>query len=102
MPEVVGCWRRSSMLGQRAAGLLRLQNKNHPTVCTHQSAMLPSLPHPCNPELSQLGLNPVPCVAEHPVSEALFNFVNAWSLMWWPVMLADPQGRKVNSRFGLW
>lgn len=32
--------------------------------------------------LADLGLNPVPCVAEHPVSEALFNAVNAWSLMW--------------------
>ena len=32
--------------------------------------------------LAELGLNPVPCVAEHPVSEALFNAVNAWSLMW--------------------
>lgn len=33
--------------------------------------------------LAELGLNPVPCVAEHPVSEGLFNTVNAWSLMWW-------------------
>lgn len=32
--------------------------------------------------LAELGLNPVPCVPEHPVSEALFNAVNAWSLMW--------------------
>lgn len=52
--------------------------------------------------LAQLGLNPVPCVAEHPVSEALFNFVNAWSLMFWPAMLADPLSRRVPNKFGLW
>ncbi|KAL4437246.1 hypothetical protein ABPG75_004385 [Micractinium tetrahymenae] len=52
--------------------------------------------------LAELGLNPVPCVAEHPVSEALFNFMNAWSLMWWPVMLADPLGRRVENKLGLW
>ncbi|KAI7845310.1 hypothetical protein COHA_001152 [Chlorella ohadii] len=52
--------------------------------------------------LAELGLNPVPCVAEHPVSEGLFNAVNAWSLMWLPVMLADPLGRRVPNRFPLW
>jgi hypothetical protein len=50
----------------------------------------------------QLGLSPVPCIAEHPVSEAMFNFVNAWSLMFWPAMLADPLGRKVKNRFPIW
>ncbi|PSC68605.1 polyketide cyclase [Micractinium conductrix] len=52
--------------------------------------------------LAQLGLNPVPCIAEHPVSEALFNFVNAWSLMFWPVMVADPLGRRVPNKFPIW
>ncbi|EFN53111.1 hypothetical protein CHLNCDRAFT_9491, partial [Chlorella variabilis] len=52
--------------------------------------------------LAQLGLNPVPCIAEHPVSEAMFNAVNAWSLMWWPVMLADPLGRRVKSKLPIW
>ena len=50
----------------------------------------------------QLGLNPVPCVAEHPVSEGIFNFVNAWSLMFWPVMLADPRGTRVKNKLPLW
>jgi hypothetical protein len=36
------------------------------------------------------------------VSEAVFNFVNAWSLMFWPVMLADPQGHKVKNRLPIW
>lgn len=52
--------------------------------------------------LAQLGLNPVPSIAEHPVSEALFNFVNAWSLMFWPAMLADPLGRRVPNKFPIW
>jgi hypothetical protein len=52
--------------------------------------------------LSWAGLNPVPSVAEHPVSEALFNFVNAWSMMWWPAILADDRSRKVKQRLPLW
>ncbi|GAB4821572.1 hypothetical protein N2152v2_008618 [Parachlorella kessleri] len=55
-----------------------------------------------NVGLSQLGLNPVPSIPEHPVDEALFNFVNAWSLMFWPVMLADPRGQRVKNRVGYW
>lgn len=47
--------------------------------------------------LAQLGINPVPCIAENPVSEALFNFVNAWSMMMWPVWLADPQGKGLDT-----
>lgn len=57
---------------------------------------------PLAPPALQLGLNPVPCIAEHPVSEAMFNAVNAWSLMWWPVMLADPLGRRVKSKLPIW
>ncbi|KAL4535829.1 hypothetical protein Ndes2526A_g05392 [Nannochloris sp. 'desiccata'] len=49
--------------------------------------------------LEKFNLNPVPCIAEHPVGEALFNFVNAWSMMMLPVWANDkPQGKKpVNS-----
>ena len=36
------------------------------------------------------------------VDEALFNFVNAWSLMFWPVMLADPRGQGVKNRLAYW
>lgn len=50
--------------------------------------------------LDQLGMAPVPNVAEHPVSEALFNFINAWSLMFLPVMLMDR--RRVDNKVGLW
>lgn len=39
-------------------------------------------------------------VQEHPVNEALFNLVNVWSLMLWPLMLADNKGAKVKNKFG--
>ena len=51
---------------------------------------------------AQWGLNPVPCIAEHPVSEALFNFVNAWGMMFLPAMLADPRGGRVPNKLPLW
>ena len=38
----------------------------------------------------------------HPVSLGIFNFVNAWSMMFWPVMLADRKGQAVKQRFPLW
>lgn len=38
----------------------------------------------------------------HPVSLGLFNFVNAWSMMFWPLMLADRKGAAVKNRFSLW
>eukprot|EP00210_Caulerpa_lentillifera_P008715 g8313.t1 len=53
-------------------------------------------------------LNPVlpliPSVAEHPVEEALFNFVGAWGLMFLPIMLADKRSKKMDSRmkWSLW
>ena len=47
--------------------------------------------------LAQFGLNPVPCIPENPVGEALFNFVNAWSMMMWPVWLADPRGKGLDT-----
>lgn len=39
---------------------------------------------------------------EHPVNEALFNLVNVWSLMLWPLMLADKKGAKVKNKFGIY
>ena len=51
-----------------------------------------------NPILHALHLSPFPDPARPPPSEALFNFVNAWSALFLPVMLADrraaPLGRK--------
>lgn len=41
-------------------------------------------------------------VQEHPVNEALFNLVNVWSLMLWPLMLADKKGAKVKNKFGIY
>jgi hypothetical protein len=42
------------------------------------------------------------CLQEFPVSEAVFNFINAWSMMLWPLMLADPKGRNVKNKFSLY
>lgn len=57
-----------------------------------------------NIALANVGLNVVPCIYEHPISEAIFNFVSAWSLMFWPVMVADPYSRKMskNKKVTLW
>ncbi|KAG2435174.1 hypothetical protein HXX76_007258 [Chlamydomonas incerta] len=46
--------------------------------------------------LAAAGLSPVPSVPCPPVSEALFNFVNAWSLMALPYMLADGPSKKLG------
>ncbi|PNW86487.1 hypothetical protein CHLRE_02g088500v5 [Chlamydomonas reinhardtii] len=46
--------------------------------------------------LAAAGLSPVPSVPSPPVSEALFNFVNAWSLMALPYMLADGASKKLG------
>ena len=55
-----------------------------------------------NIALAALHLNPVPSVAEHPVDEALFNFVNAWSLMMLPTWVADPKSFRVPNKFAIW
>jgi len=47
-----------------------------------------------NVALKAVGWNIVPSIAEHPVDEALFNFVGAWGLMFLPVMLADQLSKK--------
>lgn len=52
--------------------------------------------------LAAVHLNPVPSVAEHPVDEALFNFVNAWSLMMLPTWIADPKSLRVPNKFAIW
>ena len=36
------------------------------------------------------------------MNAGLFNFVIAWSLMLWPLMLADRKGAAVKNRFPLW
>lgn len=54
-----------------------------------------------NVGLNHLGIHFVPSIAEHPVDEALFNFVGAWGLLFLPVMLSDPQSQKMN-RFKVW
>lgn len=46
--------------------------------------------------LDQLGLAPVPSVPENPVGEALFNFVNAWSLLFLPLLATDRRARRVR------
>ncbi|GIL83829.1 hypothetical protein Vretimale_10594 [Volvox reticuliferus] len=51
--------------------------------------------------LSALGISPVPSVPCPPVSEAVFNFVNAWSLMALPYMLADGRSRKLGGAKGV-
>ena len=42
------------------------------------------------------------CLQGSPVSEALFNFVNAWSLMFWPLFVADKKRDRVENKLGWW
>ena len=46
-----------------------------------------------NNALAAVGANFAPCVAEHPVSEALVQLVNAWGLLFVPLLLDDPRLR---------
>lgn len=57
-----------------------------------------------NVALDAVGWNPVPSIAEHPVDEALFNFVGAWGLLFLPVMLTDRLSRKMKpfTKWSLW
>lgn len=51
------------------------------------------------------GLNIVPNIAENPVDEGIFNFINAWSLMFLPLWIDDPKGQPIpfwRKRFPLW
>ena len=36
------------------------------------------------------------------MSEALFNFVNAWSLMFWPLMLSDSKRNRTSKKIYWW
>lgn len=47
--------------------------------------------------LNAAGLTLVPSVADHPVYEALFNFINAWSLMFVPLLLTDGRAKKARA-----
>lgn len=38
----------------------------------------------------------------NPVSEALFNFVNAWSLMFWPLLLSDAKRDRTEKKILWW
>lgn len=51
------------------------------------------------PLLSQIGVADAPEL--HPVTEAFFNFAEAWIFMFLPLLLADPRGYRVP-RVGLW
>ena len=44
--------------------------------------------------LNYFGIDLIPAIPEHPVDEALFNFVNAWSLLFLPLLATDPKVKK--------
>lgn len=52
--------------------------------------------------LHEAGITVVPNVAEHPTEEALFNFANAWSLMWLPLMLNDKECPSKVNKLSWW
>lgn len=52
--------------------------------------------------LNNVGITLVPSIAEHPVSEALFNFVNAWSMMMLPLFLLDRKSENMPNKMPLW
>ena len=45
------------------------------------------------PLLNKMGLHPMEAPAVHPVSQALFNFAEAWIWMFLPLLVADPKGK---------
>ncbi|GBF87696.1 polyketide cyclase [Raphidocelis subcapitata] len=51
-----------------------------------------------NELLSNLHLSPIPVVPHHPVSEAIFNFVIAWSVMFVPVIWTDAAAKKISNK----
>jgi ketosteroid isomerase-like protein len=57
-----------------------------------------------NMAMGNFGLNIVPNIAEHPVDEGLFNFINAWSLMFLPVWVSDPKSLTMpwKTKLQLW
>jgi len=52
--------------------------------------------------LNNIGITLVPSIPEHPVSEALFNFVNAWSMMMLPLFLLDRKSENMPNKMPLW
>lgn len=52
--------------------------------------------------LSYVNISPVPSIAEHPVSEAIFNFVNAWGMMFLPVLITEARCQKVPRKILQW
>mmetsp|Transcript_14205 Transcript_14205/g.30781 ORF Transcript_14205/g.30781 Transcript_14205/m.30781 type:complete len:484 (+) Transcript_14205:63-1514(+) len=52
--------------------------------------------------LNAVGVDMVPSIPSHPVYEALFNFMNAWSLMTLPLILTDGKCDKVNNKLAWW
>ena len=73
-----------------------------PTLTLSSRFPSPSHPHATRSEaLRGLHLSPIPSVAHHPVSEAVFNFVVAWATMFAPVILSDAAAAaKVKGRPG--
>jgi hypothetical protein len=51
-----------------------------------------------NDALTSLNLSFIPNVPSPPVSEAVFNFVLGWCLMFLPVMLTDGPSEKVDKK----
>jgi hypothetical protein len=47
------------------------------------------------PILNTVGINFMQAAIAHPWLEALFNFAEAWMLMFLPLLLADPRGRRL-------
>ncbi|GAX72993.1 hypothetical protein CEUSTIGMA_g445.t1 [Chlamydomonas eustigma] len=52
--------------------------------------------------LNALGLTLVPSIPDNPVYEAVFNFMNAWSLMTLPVILTEGKCDKVSNKIPWW
>ena len=52
--------------------------------------------------LSALNIAPVPSIAKHPISEAIFNFVNAWGMMFLPVLMSEARCQKVPRKLLQW
>eukprot|EP00798_Chlamydomonas_sp_ICE-L_P031732 gene31732-6931_t len=55
-----------------------------------------------NVGLNALGITLIPSFAENPVSEAVFNSVNAWGMMFLPLILTDGKCKKVDNKIAWW
>ncbi|MFO8040194.1 MAG: nuclear transport factor 2 family protein [Sodalinema sp.] len=51
------------------------------------------------PIANLLGLTVIPAPSVHPVTQAFFNFAEAWIFMFLPLLLADPRGDRLPRRF---